>query len=98
MARTKHCPFCRGTAEPVRMPFVNDEGFGYVVQCNGCWAKTGYYDTVEEAIAAWNSRDNVPMRVDVPESCDVRISVNHPPFRCPKCGHDLLRGVDRWTS
>lgn len=52
----KPCPFCGGKAEVVWMPYINVEGMGLVVECNHCWAETGYYATREEAIAAWNRR------------------------------------------
>lgn len=52
----KPCPFCGGKAKVVWMPYIGAEGIGLVVECNQCWAQTGYYDTREEAIDAWNRR------------------------------------------
>lgn len=50
------CPFCGGTAEVNLSPLTGASGYGYVVQCNRCWCKTGYYSTKQESIEAWNRR------------------------------------------
>lgn len=54
MDNLKPCPFCGGEAS------VKDYLKGkYAVGCDigGCLASLFPYDTIEEAIAAWNRRD-----------------------------------------
>ena len=50
------CPFCGGEAGPTVKPYIGCNGSGFTVDCEKCWASTGYYDSYEEAIAAWNTR------------------------------------------
>lgn len=52
----KPCPFCGGEASNVWIPYIGGGGYGNVIECDDCWAKTGYYDTEAEAIKAWNTR------------------------------------------
>lgn len=56
MTKLKRCPFCGGEALVCIKPFIGESGRGFVVECDGCWASTGYYETEEEAIEAWNRR------------------------------------------
>lgn len=66
------CPFCGGRATLVKMPHINAPGFGFVVECDECWSKTGYYDYREGAFEAWGRRVN-PTYVAPPEECRERI-------------------------
>ena len=55
MIELKPCPFCGGSA------FILKSGSGDLlpwVTCIKCGAETGYYETVEKAIEAWNRRAN----------------------------------------
>lgn len=56
----KRCPFCDGMAIVVKDNFHYEQ---YQVVCPyienedvGCGASSGYYDTMKEAIEAWNKR------------------------------------------
>lgn len=46
----KPCPFCGGEASPT--VYKNEA----VVECIDCDARTGIFDTEEEAVEAWNRR------------------------------------------
>ena len=50
------CPFCGGEATPKLAPYIGGGGCGYIVDCDECWSKTGYYSQKAEAIEAWNAR------------------------------------------
>lgn len=54
--KLKPCPFCGGEASPKLAPYIGGGGCGYIVDCNECWSKTGYYSQAAEAIDAWNRR------------------------------------------
>lgn len=57
MSELKPCPFCGGKGTVTLYPTVGGNWrLAYVVCCNECWAKTGYYDTRREAVEAWNWR------------------------------------------
>ena len=45
------CPFCGGEARHVEPFWRHNE-----VRCTACGAETDTYDTMNEAIAAWNCR------------------------------------------
>lgn len=49
LAELKKCPFCGGEAE-----IIGCESAWIV--CKECYAKTGIFNTKEEAIEAWNRR------------------------------------------
>jgi Lar family restriction alleviation protein len=57
MNKLKLCPFCGSGARPI-LPVCIHTGkeMGKVVRCYYCEAQTDYYDTYEEAVAAWNTR------------------------------------------
>ena len=54
----KKCPFCGGE---VFIPMDFSE-WSTVVVCKKCHANSGYYDTTEEAIEAWNTRADADIR------------------------------------
>jgi Lar family restriction alleviation protein len=53
-AKIKSCPFCGGKAKNGTEEYGND--YYKVVECKKCGASSGWYDTDNEAIAAWNKR------------------------------------------
>jgi len=59
--RLKQCPFC-GTHGKLSFDdtacYHGAKG-DYYIKCSGCRARSGYYETEEEAIAAWNERKGV---------------------------------------
>lgn len=57
--KLKPCPFCDGKA--IIDSFV---GVGWIVICNKCDASTGYKETEQEAIDAWNSRIELTFTLD----------------------------------
>ena len=56
MDKVKACPFCGGRAMvQVHNFFELSDSFG--VKCTECFAETWpFYNTVEEALRAWNTR------------------------------------------
>jgi Lar family restriction alleviation protein len=54
----KPCPFCGGKDfTRFAYPYRRKPGLrGSYVQCNGCGASSGRYETIEDAGAAWNER------------------------------------------
>jgi len=54
-ATIKPCPFCGGKAY-VGVYDYEAYGESVCVRCSGCHVETFEYDTVENAIEAWNSR------------------------------------------
>ena len=93
----KHCPYCGGEASVNIMPFIGFKGSGYVAQCESCWAKTAYYCTKAEAIAAWNTRhegtcDDVAIEGEWFEcsECGCVRRLIHPSY-CPNCGRKVER-------
>lgn len=58
MLRVELCPFC-GKYGKAKSRYSDMTGTLYwFVQCIGCKAKTGNYDTKERALRAWNGRAN----------------------------------------
>ena len=58
LSQLRACPFCGQEVACARMVKRDDEERWFVV-CgvgNGCGASSGWYDSVEEAEAAWNRR------------------------------------------
>jgi Lar family restriction alleviation protein len=53
MEQLKKCPFCGGEAF---IPKNEDGEWCTWVVCRECNAETSYFETLEEAIAAWNTR------------------------------------------
>ena len=49
MTDLKPCPFCGGKAHIIHE--------GYWIMYEDCQSESGYYETKEEAIEAWNRRD-----------------------------------------
>ena len=49
------CPFCGSVAGLLTLEDM-DEGFPYAIECDGCGARTDYYDTPENAAHGWNTR------------------------------------------
>ena len=54
MSDSKKCPFCGGEAKICHMQTDNMA----MVACNGCHAHSALFLTEEEAVDAWNRRDN----------------------------------------
>lgn len=69
----KKCPFCGGNAiSRQRRPDHIMRGKHFIC-CEDCKNKTGYYDSEEEAVKAWNKR------------VDGASNINY----CPHCGEKL---------
>lgn len=49
------CPFCGGGGF-VNHDIWNDGKFMFAIDCMDCGAGTGAFETLEEAIRAWNRR------------------------------------------
>lgn len=58
MKDAKPCPFCGGRdLYRFQYPFKRKPGIrGCYIKCNGCGASSGNYETVEDALTAWNER------------------------------------------
>lgn len=53
----KDCPLCTQNPDaPEKSVFLICNSYRYWVLCTHCGAKTGEYETKEEAIEAWNTR------------------------------------------
>lgn len=48
MTELKPCPFCGGQAHIMHE--------GHWIMCEDCQSESGYYETKEETIEAWNRR------------------------------------------
>lgn len=75
MEDLKNCPFCGGKAITRRRSPDHIMRNKYFICCSECKNKTGYYDSEEEAIKAWNKRIN-----------SVIDDINY----CPHCGKKLV--------
>lgn len=76
MENIKSCPFCGGDSITRRRNPDHIMRNKVFVTCTKCKNKTGYYDTEEQAIAAWNKR------VDNNNDNDINY--------CPHCGKKLM--------
>ena len=58
MKALKRCPFCGGHEIDVYEEKSGIDGLAgeYYVMCATCFAQTGTYDTVREAVKKWNIR------------------------------------------
>jgi len=74
MEELKNCPFCGGKAISRRRRPDHIMNGKYFISCVECKNKTHYYDSEEEAIAAWNKRVEV-----------IKDDINY----CPHCGKKL---------
>lgn len=74
MEELKNCPFCGGKAISRRRRPDHIMNGKYFISCVECRNKTHYYDSEEEAIAAWNKRVEV-----------IKDDINY----CPHCGKKL---------
>ena len=75
MEELKNCPFCDGKAIIRRRNQDHIMRDKYFACCTSCKNKTGYYDSEEEAITAWNKRVDNAMN-------DIHY--------CPHCGKRLM--------
>ena len=70
MSDLKPCPFCGNDGsgpieDALHISEIDMMGewkapMAYTVQCDKCTATMGYYETEEDAIAAWNTRTPTP--------------------------------------
>lgn len=65
MIELKKCPFCGSSAVYVQQEtdyYDKTKNYQFCVVCNfnwdGCGASSGYRDTMQEAIEAWNRRSD----------------------------------------
>lgn len=57
----KHCPFCGSNM--IAVCSETDDELGatwHFIRCTACCSHGGYYQSSEEAVAAWNRRANSP--------------------------------------
>ena len=54
--RKKRCPFCYGEAAYDVVVYRKTGEAKYYVFCRNCGVETAPYDTIDEAVAAWNRR------------------------------------------
>lgn len=60
MIELKPCPFCGGEADCSNSRFIQYGRKKWAVECPCCGVVSHFFDTEEEAIAAWNRRtDNI---------------------------------------
>lgn len=54
------CEMCANFEDEEMCPNFEACGYGHFIVCNvnkgGCGASTGWYQTIEEAVKAWNTR------------------------------------------
>lgn len=94
----KPCPFCGGEATLNIAPYIGGAGFGYIVECDKCWSKTGYYSQKAEAVAAWNSRATLGSGTREPNWVLQGKTQTQEFWRCEcgNCGHEF--GVETRES
>ena len=51
------CPFCGGNAEPYMSPYNSDNERMGAIACPGCGAETAFFETIDQAVSAWNQRE-----------------------------------------
>lgn len=73
MSGIKNCPFCGGEAVSRRRRPDHIMNGKYFICCTKCKNKTGYYNSEDEAVKAWNVR------------VDSGFDMNY----CPHCGKRL---------
>lgn len=58
MEKAKACPFCGETdLQQFEYPYKRKPGLcGCYVKCRRCGARTGNFETVDDALKAWNER------------------------------------------
>lgn len=76
----KPCPFCSDEAK------WSYAGADYIVFCPGCGASTDKYDTVNEAIEAWNTR--AERTCSYVEHCDGTYHY----YQCSECQYEMDGG------
>ena len=70
------CPFDRGEGK------LWDDTDGFIVECQTCFASSGYANTAKDAIAAWNERAWKAAKLDFTKT-GTRIRKIGP--KCPQC-------------
>lgn len=57
MINIETCPCCNGeTTLLSRCSWIAPDGYTYYVKCKECNTMSGYYETKEAAVKAWNKR------------------------------------------
>ena len=57
MSIINSCPCCNGESElRSRCSWIATDGYMYYIKCKECDTMSGYYETEEDAIEAWNKR------------------------------------------
>ena len=60
MNNIKTCPCCNGESTlHSRCSWLAPDGYTYYVQCEECKTMSGYYETKNKAIEAWNKRGGI---------------------------------------
>lgn len=86
-----NCPFCGGEVATMNFKPGRPDGY-WQANCKKCGTKTKYYQTEDEAIAAWNTRaadENPPLTYEELQNME-----NEPVWLIPKCGEpywDIVR-------
>lgn len=85
------CPFCGGEASPMHVISDSWSVNRFEIYCHVCWARSGVYRKLKEAIAAWNRR--TPMTKDlICPDCGAIAEFYHGKItdcwyiKCPHCG------------
>ena len=68
-----NCPFCGGEAAVDTLNYAGGKPSKFRIQCRECKAATAWYDTADEAWAAWDKRE-------VSQVSEVSILINKDAF------------------
>lgn len=83
--KLKPCPFCGGKAKNVYFRYTDTHS----IWCRTCGAESYEFDTEEEAIEAWNTREERTCR---------NVSEQGVLFECSECGAKTVDAVGNYTQ
>ena len=82
--KIKNCPFCGGEARKL-CDLIEEI---YFVMCLECRTESRAYDSLEEAIEAWNRREPIDKIVEQLEDCKIKkyvSGITHNPYEFGAC-------------